>query len=64
MALETIIHFSFNVGRCAICGKPISPSELYAKMEDSDDLYCEECWKEYLDRCDALLEQMKKEKQQ
>lgn len=51
-----------SVGYCYICGKPISPDELYAQMEDSDSLYCEECWSEYIDRCEALIEQMRKER--
>ena len=51
------------VGTCYICGKPISSNELYAEMEDSDNLYCDKCWSEYLSRCEQLIEQMRKEKQ-
>lgn len=53
------------IGRCYICGKPITEDELYAEVTDGDDeICCEECWNEYLKRCENLLEQMKKEKQQ
>lgn len=31
------------LGFCYICGKPITSKELYAQMEDSDSLYCEDC---------------------
>ena len=48
---------------CYICGKPISSNELYAEMEDSDNIYCEKCWDEYLSRCEQLIEVMRKEKQ-
>lgn len=57
------IHKLLVVGTCYICGKPISAEELYAEMEDSDALYCEECWNEYLKRCEQLIETMRKEKQ-
>ena len=50
------------IGRCYVCGKPIREDDLYGTMEDSDTLYCEACWNEYANRCDALIEQMKKEK--
>lgn len=50
------------LGFCYICGKPITSKELYAQMEDSDSLYCEDCWNEYLSRCETLIEQMRKEK--
>lgn len=51
------------VGTCYICGKPISSNELFAEMEDSDSIYCEKCWDEYLSRCEQLIEVMRKEKQ-
>ena len=52
------------VGRCYTCGKPITEDELYADVMDGGDiLCCEKCWNEYLQRCENILEQMKKEKQ-
>lgn len=52
------------IGSCYGCGKPIREDDMYGTMEDSDTLFCEECWTEYAERCDALMEQMKKEKGQ
>lgn len=52
------------IGRCYACGKLIKEDDMYGTMEDSDTLYCETCWYEYAERCDALMEQMKKEKGQ
>lgn len=50
------------IGRCYVCGKPIMEDDMYGVMEDSDTFCCETCWYEYAERCDALMEQMKKEK--
>ena len=52
------------IGHCYVCGKSIREDDTYGTMEDSDTLYCEACWNEYANRCDALIEQMKKEKGQ
>ena len=61
--MDNVFKFPI-IGRCYTCGKPITENELYAEITDGDDeICCEKCWNEYLQKCENILEQMKKEKQ-
>ena len=54
------IDFTAELEHCTICGCPLSEDEMI--IDEHDNCWCDKCLREFNQRLDKLVEQMRKEK--